>query len=122
MAEANSSPLPPVMVRIARPARIIPTALHAGSDEDGSPLYIARPYICGSYQLSKAGPNLPTALFPHDGEEIPVEGEFDVLVPAPGLGWTKFSPENPIPNRVVPLGVEGGELLYGVRSIVSNAG
>ncbi|RKO91526.1 hypothetical protein BDK51DRAFT_47822 [Blyttiomyces helicus] len=142
IAEAESSPVPaptfgdpnkrqplappPALaafwVRIAGPA-IIPTALRAGSDVNGSPLYIARAFISGSYQLGKAGPTLPTALFSYAGHEVPARGEYEVLVPAPGLGWAKSTPSHPIPDRALPLGVEAsGELLYVVRAKATNAG
>ncbi|RKO91529.1 hypothetical protein BDK51DRAFT_32272 [Blyttiomyces helicus] len=139
IAEADSSPTPPPTfggsihpqplsppsalgahwVRIAGPA-LAPNALRVGSDADESPLFIARALVSGSLQLGKAGPNLPTALFSYASKEIPVRGEYEVLLPASGLGWAV---PQPIPDRAVALGVEAsGELLYVVRAKALNAG
>ncbi|KAJ3101742.1 hypothetical protein HDU97_001092 [Phlyctochytrium planicorne] len=92
-----------------------PNAWHVGADLNGDPLYVARGYISGILHIGKVGPNLPTALFPIGGKEVPASPEFgfQVLTKPRGATWVECESGGPFPEDALGVGFdEEGRVLY----------
>ncbi|KAJ3215819.1 hypothetical protein HDU67_010312 [Dinochytrium kinnereticum] len=100
---------------------IPPDAFVAGSDLDGTLLYVARaPMVGGGIHVGKIGRGFRTAQIPYDGKEKGVVGEYEVLCAIPGARWEKVKGRrSPFPEAAIPAGYEeDGRPLYVGRATV----
>ncbi|XP_053677724.1 uncharacterized protein LOC128727804 [Anopheles nili] len=91
---------------------IPPMAVHAGNDQDGSPIYVGRAYHDGDNLPAKVLPTKQAAYVSHNGLEI-FKSNFEVLT---GTGFTWVGSSNGhVPAGAVPAGntVSGSPLYVG---------
>ncbi|KAI8854064.1 hypothetical protein BC829DRAFT_241524 [Chytridium lagenaria] len=94
----------------------------AGTDLDGSPLYIARAKIGAAMHVGKTTANPRIAFIPFDGNEMNIRYQHEVLVSLKGFKWVAAKDGEIPPNAVEAGFEEDGDTLYIARGEVSKGG
>ncbi|KAJ3244390.1 hypothetical protein HDU78_011041 [Chytriomyces hyalinus] len=91
----------------------------AGTDSDGTPLYIARCRIGNSFYLGKIGANWKNPVVTYLNREVSINFGHDVLVDLYGMEWVDDKGGHVPEVGAVKAGMdEDGEFLYIARGVV----